>query len=379
MIGSLKFDLYVDIITEKAKRMRGVIELQWGELSASPPVEIEKYFVEAFKGGYVRYTSPYGDLRLREVICEKLKRKNGIEADVDNVLVTVGGTAAINFAFKLLAGDSSYVLIQSPSWFGYAGIAEYVGARIVRLKESEYSYESFREIYEKIRSKGGQLKAIVLNYPSNPTGHIFSMDVLKQAIEFSEDHNVILISDEAYEDYVFEGRHISIGSLGSLENILSVFTLSKTYAFTGLRVGYVVGGKEMIASLAVAQVHTYISPPSVNQYVARRVLEDRLEEIYLKRYLDHLKLNLEYVRKFVREHSLQMVEPKGGIYAFIRLPGVDSAKFCLRLIEEEKVAVAPGVDFGGEWTEWIRVTIAKSREELEEGLHRIAKLYETGH
>ena len=375
MSHRLKFDLYVDVITEKAKRMGDVIELQWGELASKPPREVEKFFVEAFRGGYVRYTSPYGDIRLREAIRNKLRRKNGIEVDIDNILVTIGGTAAINFAFKVV-GERNYIIIQDPSWFGYPGIASYVGVKLYRLREPEYGYDSFRKAYEEIKREGGKLRAIVLNYPSNPTGHIFGESTLREAIDFADDYDITLISDEAYEDYVFKGKHISIASIKGIDNIISVFSLSKTYAFTGLRIGYVVGPKEIIDSMAVAQVHTYISPPSINQYVAKRILEEELERGHVERNLALLRKNLGIVKKYVEKESWEMVEPQGGIYAFIRLPQADSVKFSIALLEEKKVAVAPGIDFGERWKEWIRITIAKSEEEVREGLNRIAELYD---
>ncbi|MEX0568568.1 MAG: pyridoxal phosphate-dependent aminotransferase, partial [Candidatus Njordarchaeota archaeon] len=318
-----KFDLYVDVITTKAKKMKDTIQLQWGELASMPPKNIVEYFEEAYNLGYVRYTLPHGDIDLRKAIVDKLRQKNNIDTEVDNILVTVGGTAAINFVFLAVAGDGSYVLVQDPSWFGYIGISHLVGARLIRLEEVKYGYEMFEEIYSDLRAKDKNLKVIVLNYPSNPTGYVFGADILKEAIDFSEDYDVVLLSDEAYEDYVFEGKHISLGSIRGLDRIVSVFTLSKTYAFTGLRVGYAVGQKEIIDAMAVAQVHTYISPPALNQYVARRILEEKLEEKVLKENLKRLRSNLRVVLDYVEENGWEIIEPRGGIYVFIRLPRVN--------------------------------------------------------
>jgi len=319
-----KFDLYVDVITDEAKKCKDVIQLQWGELASVPPDRVKNFFVEAFEKKLTRYTLPHGDLELRRVLRKKLADKNGIRADVDNIIVTIGGTAAINFVFRILAGDGGY---------------------------------------------------IVMNYPSNPTGYVFDVNTMKEVVEFARDHDVLILSDEAYEDYVFAGKHISIASIGGLDNIVSVFTISKTYSFTGLRIGYAVGPKEIIDAMALAQVHTYISPPSINQYVARRLLEENIASEIVKKNLEILRHNLKIVKEFAEENSWELMEPRGGIYAFIRLPGIDSAKFSLKLLREAKVAVAPGIDFGERWNEWLRITIAKSKSELLEGLRRIKKQY----
>ena len=374
-----KFDLYVDIITSKAKSRANIIQLQWGELSASPPKGVSDFFIEAFDKDYLRYTSPHGDVGFREAIREKLAKKNKITADIENILVTSGGTAAINFAFRVIAGDGGYILIQDPSWFGYPGISNYVGAKTVRLPELKYGYEEFENIYKSVRDRGGELRMIVLNYPSNPTGYVFDEETLKSALDFAEDYGVLLLSDEAYEDYVFSGTHTSIASIKGLEHILSIFTLSKTYAFTGLRIGYAVGPKELIDSMAVAQVHTYISPPSINQYVAMRILQADMDRSFIEENLRMLKHNLKIVMEAIEENGWDFIEPRGGIYAFIRLPRIKSHKFALRLLEEKKVAVAPGVDFGDRWIDWIRITIAKATDEIVEGLNRISQLYRETH
>jgi len=370
-----RFDLYVDIITARAKSEENVIQLQWGELAAKPPEEIVEFFLEGYRKGKIRYTAPQGDIELREAIRDKVRKKNRINVDVDNIIVTVGGTAAINFVFRIIAGDGGYIIIQDPSWFGYTGIANYVGARTMRILEIKYGYEEFKKAYEEVRAKGGELRGIVLNYPANPTGYVFDTEIMREAIDFAEDYDILIISDEAYEDYVFEGEHTSIGSIRGINNVLSVFTISKTYAFTGLRIGYAVGPEEIINAMATAQVHTYISPPAINQYVAMRILRENLDRPFVEENLKLLRKNLKIVRDFVYENSWEMVEPKGGIYAFIRLPGIKSQNFALKLLEEEKVAIAPGVDFGEKWTDWIRITIAKSEEEIVEGLSRIKKLY----
>ncbi|MHA1676606.1 MAG: pyridoxal phosphate-dependent aminotransferase [Candidatus Njordarchaeales archaeon] len=370
-----EFDLFVDRITAKAKEVKNIIQLQWGELAVKPPLDIIKFFKESYDHGYVRYTTPHGDNSLRQVLVDKLKRKNNVNADIENILVTVGGTAAINFAFRVVAGDGGYILTQDPAWFGYSGIAHIAGAKTIKAKESEYSYELFEKIYKKLKEENKELRVIVLNYPANPTGHIFDVHTLKEALDFSEDYDVLLLSDEAYEDFVFKGKHVSLGSLRGLDKVVSIYTFSKTYAFTGLRIGYAVGNKDLINAMAVAQVHTYISPPSINQYVARRILEEELEEPFVKKNLKILQKNLKLVMDYVEDHAWEMIEPKGGIYAFIRLPGVDSGNFSLKLLEKMNVAVAPGIDFGENWKDWLRITIARTEEEIQEGLDRISKLY----
>lgn len=369
-----RFDLIVDIITSKAKTTPNIIQLQWGELATVPPRIIRDFFLEAFDKGLTRYTLPHGDIRLREVIREKLLEKNRINASIKNILVTVGSTAAINFVFRVIAGDSGYIIIQDPSWFGYPGIAHYVGAKVFRILESSYSYEALEEAKRKIDNIGGELRGIVMNYPANPTGYVFSEGIMKEVLEFARDYDLLVISDEAYEDYVFYGKHTSIASLGGLDNVVAVYTISKTYSFTGLRIGYAVGKKELIDAMALAQVHTYISPPAINQYVAMRLLQENIAKQVVVENLKLLTQNLKIAKDLAEEYDWDYIDPRGGIYFFFRIPRIDSGEFALKLVEKYGVAVAPGIDFGEKWREWIRITIAKSKEEVEEGLRRIRLL-----
>ena len=373
-----RFITKTDRIIAKA-REKAAIRLQWGEPAFKLPIDVKERIknalTEAIDKGLTRYTSPAGLEELRSIIVDKLKEKNKINASVEEIVVTVGGTAALSFIFKILAKDN-FIVIPDPGWFAYPPVAHIVGADIIYVPEERYGYEELLKAKAEAERRGKKLKAIVINSPSNPSGYIYSKAQLKEILDFAEDYSIFVISDEVYEDFVLKGKHVSAASLNK-ERVLSVFSLSKTYSLTGLRIGYIVAPDESLAKkIAIAQLHTYVCPPSITQYVAMICIREKIEGMYIKEWLKGIEENVEYVAKALLERNIRWREPMGGIYVWFPLPKVDSAKFAEKLLEEKGVGVAIGEDFGTRWQEYIRVLSAVDGQVFREGLTRIFDLYD---
>lgn len=374
MLELEKLVTHTDRIIARARRP-GVIRLQWGEPAFPPPRAVREALLEALDLGLTRYTPPAGLPELREAIARKLREKNSVMCDAREVVVTAGGTAALHFVFRLLARGGA-VAVQDPGWFAYPAIIRVAGAEVVWVPEEKLGYEELERAREDAKRKGLDLRVVVVNTPSNPSGTMFSRETLKEVLDFAEDRGVWVVSDEVYEDFVLDGTHVSPASI-SRERVFAVYSLSKTYALTGLRIGYVVAPDESWARrLTIMQLHTYVCPTSFAQHVARVLIERRVEREYMSEWLSTIRKNVELTERALRERGIEWRRPKGGIYAWFPLPGQDSAEFARLLLEKMSVAVAVGKDFGTRWDEWIRVTTAVPSDTYEEGLRRIFKLYD---
>ncbi len=365
---------HTDRVIAKAKAP-DIIKLSWGEPAFPPSKKIREALLEAFNKGYTRYTPPAGLQELREAISDKLRRKNKIDTDPSEIIVTVGGTGALHLIFRLIA-KGEVITIPNPGWFAYPSVIRVAEANLVWIDEKKYGYEALQKAREGLKRKGKELKAIVINSPSNPSGYIFSEKQLKEILDFAEDYSAYIISDEVYEDFILEGKHISIASIKK-DCVFTVFSLSKTYALTGLRIGYIVAPDKQIAKeLTILQLHTCVCPTSFAQYVALVCIRDRIEEEYISKWISVIKENIQYLDKKLKERGITWEKPKGGIYAWFPLPRIDSKKFAFELLEKKKVAVAVGADFGTKWDEYIRITTAVEPEIFREGIDRILQYYD---
>ena len=367
-----------DRITAKSREI-SCIRLHLGEPALRFPSvvrgRIKEALIEALERGVTRYTPPAGLTELREVLVDKLRDRNRIDADLNEIVVTAGGTAALSLIFRFFA-KNSFVAIPDPGWFAYPSIIRVAEADVIHVSEQEYGYEALLKAREEAKKRNKELKIIVVNSPSNPTGHIFNKEQLREIIDFAEDYSVYIVSDEVYEDFIMTGEHVSLAAL-SKEHVFSVFSLSKTYGLTGLRIGYIVApDREKARKLTVAQLHTYVCPTSFAQYIALVCIRERIEREYINQWLETIKMNVEYIDELLMERNIEWTRPLGGIYVWFPLPNVDSWEFALKLLEEKRVSVAVGEDFGTKWNEYVRVLTAVDTQLFREGVNRIFRLYD---
>ena len=323
-------------------------------------------------GIYTRYTPNMGYTTLRKALVKKLEQENGILSSEDRILITPGSNYGIMIVFSVLLNAGDEVLVPDPGYINYASLPPQYGGKVVRyaLEESNGFEPEIDAIAEKVTSK---TKIIVHNSPSNPTGAVCSEKFVAALMDLACRHNLYVLSDEAYEHIVFEGRHISPGKYDDDGRVISVFTFSKSFAMTGWRLGYVVAG-EPIARALEKQQELYVScAPSISQIAAEAALNDGRP--YIGPMVDEYRRRRDIAIHILKQNNLYAYTPHGAFYVLVDITNteMDSDEFADRLLLEKRVAVAPGATFGRIAGNYIRVSMASDYEVVEEGIRKICE------
>ena len=376
-------------VQAKAKALRAqgvdVISFGAGEPDFDTPERIKEAAVQAMRRGQTKYTEVAGILELRAAVCQKLKRDNGLDYQPDEVLVSCGAKHTLfNLAVAMLnPGDE--VLVPSPYWVSYPEQVRLVGALPVAVETKETT--GFDLDPERLRAAvTPRTKVIVVNSPNNPTGAVFSAAALRAVADLAVERDLFVASDECYEALSFERRHVSIAALAPevKARTLVVNTCSKAYAMTGWRIGYAAGPRELIRAMTDVQSQVTSNPSSVAQWAAVEALVGPQDEV-AKMAGEFDRRRRLIVQGLDALPGVSCVMPKGAFYAFANISGlfgrqwkaadgtrtlkgsVDATAFFL---EEAKVAVVPGVDFGSD--DHVRLSYATSEALITEGLARMA-------
>src|SRR5581483_3202657 len=320
--------------------------------------------------GYTKYTPSAGLPRLRELLVEKLRERNGITCDVPNVIVTTGGCGAIFASLLVLLDPGDELLVPDPGWPNYVAMAHMLNASYVHYPlRRDHGFEPDLDALEARITE--RTKVLVVNTPGNPTGAVYSREVLERLAELAARHDLWIISDECYDDLVFEGRHVSMATIADPERTISVFSFSKTYAMTGWRVGYLVADAQLAASIGKTQESVVLNTAAISQKAAEAALlgpQDHREEMRLF-YRDRR----DEATSLLDEAGVDYVRPAGAFYLMIGLPpGTGSRAFCVSLLETQQVAVTPGIGFGPSGEGMVRISLSNRSETLREGLDRLA-------
>ncbi len=358
---------------------RDILHLEVGQPNFPTPPHIIQAACEAStdgQGRYTRYTPNMGYPSLREAIAEKLKRENGINASIHNILVTPGATYGIAISLSVLLNRGDEVLIPDPGYVNFSMLVPQYGGVVLRYPtlESQGFIPNIDTIAQRITP---QTKAIVVNSPSNPTGAVCTEEFIRDLVDIAQGNNLYILSDETYEHIIFEGKHISPGRFDTDGRVVSLFSFSKSYAMTGWRVGYVVAS-DTIARVLEKQQEFYSScAPSVSQKAAEVAL--RNSDRCIKEMVEAYRGSRDLVIDILRKHGLFSYRPRGAFYILINVTstGMNSDVFADRLLEEQRVAVAPGATFGEIGGRYIRVCMAVSEEVLREGVERICSFIES--
>lgn len=359
-------------VFELTSRMKDVINLGIGEPDFKPPSNILRDAIKALKGE-VRYTSTKGIQELREELSLKLKRENNIDADPDDeIIVTAGATQAIFVAMNVLLNDGDEVLIPTPNFMAYKYSTLLAGGKPIEVKMSES--ENFRldtSKLEKYLTKN--TKALIIGSPCNPTGAVYSRREVEEACEFAYRNSLYLISDEVYEDFVYDGaRPFSPASIEDFkERVITVNSFSKRYAMTGWRVGYAVAKKEIIDAMARYNMYNAVCVSAISQIAALGAL--RNDKRFFPTILKKFKRRREIISKYLTTIGLKFAKPMGAFYFFpsIKGLGIDSNSFSMRLLKSYKVATIPGSSFGKGGESHIRISYALEERLLEEAMERL--------
>ena len=356
-----------------AASVKDVISLSVGEPDFKTPFIIRKEAIRTLEKGKTAYTSNAGLDTLREGIAGYLKETINVQYDPKHeIIVTVGGSEAIDAAFRALLNPGDEVLVCEPSFVCYdplIRLADGVPVSIETKVENKFKLTP-EQLLEKITPR---TKALVLPYPNNPTGAVMRRDELAKIADILRERNIIVISDEIYSELTFgDEKHVSIAEFdGMQERTIVINGFSKAFAMTGWRLGFAAGPAPIITQMLKIHQYGIMSAPTVSQYAAVTALRECREDI------DYMVSEYDMRRKLIvngfNEMGLECFEPEGAFYVFpcIKSTGLTSQEFCLRLIEEKKVAVVPGDAFGECGEGYIRVSYAYSINHILLALKRI--------
>ena len=372
-------------LAAKAAAMRaqgiGVINFAAGEPDFDTPDRIKEAAVQALKKGMTKYTEVRGIQPLREIIAEKYQRDEGLQYDMDEILVSCGGKHSLYNVFQAILNEGDEVLIPAPYWVSYRDMAMLAGAvpRIVETKRENGYRITPKELQAAL---GPRVRVFILNSPNNPTGAAYSRDELEALAQVLEPHECFIISDDVYEKIVYDGFRFQniVGINGNLrERTVIINSLSKTYAMTGWRIGYALGPAPLISTAAKIQGQSTSNPTSFAQAASVEALKGSQDEMR------------EMVREFQRRRDriveglnamegVECLNPEGAFYVFPRIGSLfgkkgKKAKIASAsdltdfLLEEAQVVAVPGEDFGS--ADHVRFSYATSFEDIERGCDRI--------
>ena len=361
-----------------ANEMDDVISLSIGEPDFQTPWHIRDEGIKSLEKGKTWYSPNRGFMELRQEIANYYERRFGIPYDYKNqTLVTVGGSEAIDLAFRTLIQNGDEVIIPEPSFVCYEPLAVMAGGTpvIIRTKNEDNFRLKAKDLEAAITPKS---KLLVLPFPNNPTGAIMERADLEEIAEVVLKHDLLVLSDEIYSELTYGGKsHVSIASLDNMyERTIVINGFSKSYAMTGWRLGYALGPAPIIAQMTKLHQYGIMSAPTTAQYAAIEALRNGDRDVCKMR--DEYDMRRRLVVDGFNEMGLSCFEPLGAFYVFpcIKSTGLTSEEFCTRLIMDKHVAVVPGTAFGECGEGFVRVSYSYSLKHLKIALERIREFLE---
>ncbi|MBO4477788.1 MAG: aminotransferase class I/II-fold pyridoxal phosphate-dependent enzyme [Lachnospiraceae bacterium] len=361
---------FFDIVSE----MKDAISLGVGEPDFETPWHIREEGIYSLEKGRTVYTSNSGLLELRKEIVNYLNRKVHVNYDPRHeVLITVGGSEAIDLALRAMLNPGDEVLIPQPCYVSYLPCCQLAdGVPVfINLKEENQFRLTAQELRDAITPK---TKILVLPFPNNPTGAIMTREDLEAIAEVIIEKDLFVISDEIYSELTYLGEHVSIASLpGMRERTILINGFSKAYAMTGWRLGYAAGPQYILEQMTKIHQFAIMCAPTTSQYAAIEALKNGDEDV--ARMRDAYDQRRHFVLSRLHEMGLQCFEPYGAFYAFPSVArfGLTSDEFATRFLKEEKVAIVPGTAFGDCGEGFLRLSYAYSIENLKEALGRLER------
>lgn len=346
------------------------IRLEMGEPHFPTPAFVAERLQEFLLRGEIRYTPTVGIPSLREKIAAKLFEEKGWQVPVDQIMVLPGSLFGTVTVFRTILSPGDEVLVPDPGFTNHFSQVELCGGKAIHyhLRPENQYLPDFAEIRRLVNT---HTRAILVNSPSNPLGVVFPRETLEEIACLAEEYGLLVISDEAYEKYVYQGRHVGMFEVVNPERLVTIFSFSKTYALTGWRVGYMVVPPSLFPHCAKVAEYLIACTSHISQKAAEIALDLPREEVEnMVRYYDG---NRRIAVALLSEGGFRFFNPQGGYYVWVdvREFGRPSLDFCKELLLKEKVAVAPGDTFGESGEGFIRISICRRTEEVEEGVKRL--------
>ncbi len=378
-------------ITAKAKKMKAegisVIGFGAGEPDFNTPDYINDAAKKAIDIGFTKYTPASGTVELKKAICQKFLNDNGLVYDPSQIVVSSGAKSSLYHAIASIVNDGDQVILPSPYWLTYPELIKLCGGEVVYVKADETSgYKMTAEQFEKAITP--KTKCLILNSPNNPTGAVYTEQEIRAIAKVCERYGLYVISDEIYEKLIYSNeKHFSIAQVNDYmkEHTVIINGMSKTYAMTGWRIGYLAAPLDIAKACSSMQSHTTSNPCSISQYASTEALVSPQGEKFVK----EMQTIFDERRKFMVEFlkgikDIGCIEPKGAFYVFVDVSRFYGKKFNGTVINgslqfadlalTKGVALIPGVAFGDD--NCIRLSYAISIEDIKEGLNRLKSFLE---
>ena len=358
------FDLAAD--------MPHCISLGVGEPDFKTPWSVRDAGIRSLELGRTKYTANSGLKELRGEICNYLQRRFDLHYKEENILVTVGGSEAIDLTIRAVVQPGDEVIIPEPCFVCYEPITQLTGGVPVHI--ATRAEDQFRLTADQLRAAiTPRTKLLIFPYPNNPTGAVMSAAEMEEIAAVLRETNVLVLSDEIYSELTYGlDRHVSIASLpGMAERTIVVNGFSKAYAMTGWRLGYAAGPAPLVKVMTKIHQSCIMSAPTTSQYAAITALRQCDDQIEMMR--DEYNRRRRYVVKALNEMGLTCFEPRGAFYVFpsIQISGLTSSEFCEQLLREKEVAIIPGSAFGASGEGYARISYAYSVDHLQTAMKRI--------
>ena len=364
---------FFDIVSE----MKDAISLGVGEPDFDTPWHIRDEGIYALEKGKTFYTSNAGLKELREEICKYQKRHQNINYNpLSEVIVTVGGSEAIDIGLRAMINAGDEVIIPQPSYVSYEPCAILAGAKPVKIAlKAENEFRLTPEELEAVITE--KTKVLILPYPNNPTGAVMGREDLEKIADIIIKNDIYVMSDEIYGALTYNGEHVSIASLeGMKERTILIDGFSKAFAMTGWRLGYACGPEHIIKQMTKIHQFAIMCAPTTSQYAAVEALKNGEDDVKAMR--QEYNQRRRYLMNAFKEMGLECFEPFGAFYVFpcIKEFGMPSEKFATKFLEEERVAAVPGSAFGDSGEGFLRISYAYSLENLKIAMERLKNFVE---
>ncbi len=359
-------------LQEAARKIPDAIRLETGEPNFKTPDYICEAAVQAMKDGFTKYTSVPGIQTLRDVLAQDFSKRLGIEVKAGQVIVTGGGTMALEIAVACLCNPGDEVLVPDPGWPVYTMHVLSNGFTAVPyVLPADHGFEPRRENIEPLITE--KTKVIMINTPSNPTGAVFSEETIRMIMDLAEKYDLYVISDEMYDYLTYEGEHFSLKSIDQDGRVVLVSGASKKYAMTGWRIGYAVASEEIISMMQQMMIPMIGNATAIAQKAVEAAVTGPQDFVEFSR--QDYKKRRDAAAAIFREENVGFYYPHGAFYIMVDIAccNMDSEEFALKLLAEEHVAVAPGGTFGESSRQMIRISFGTEMEALCEGIRRMCR------
>lgn len=365
---------------EQVTAIPDILKLTLGEPDFNTPEHVKEAGQTAIKENFSHYSGMAGLTDVREAAAYFMKEKYGLTYDpLSEVLVTIGATEAISASLLAMLEAGDKVLMPAPIYPGYEPVITLAGAVPIYIDTTENGFVLTPEMLEKAMAEHGDtVKAVILNYPSNPTGVTYNREEVQAIANVLKKYAVFVISDEIYSELTYDETHVSIAEFIPEQTIV-INGLSKSHAMTGWRIGFIFGDKQLTSE--IIKVHQYLvtAASTISQKAAVRALVEGINDGVIMR--EEYRKRRDFVYEQMSGLGFEIARPNGAFYIFAKIPQgfeQDSMKFCLELANKQALAIIPGIAFGPEAEGYVRISYAADMERLEEAMKRLTAFMEEG-